>query len=152
VSRTIFSVRLVSLTVVTTRLCRHQGCSNRAKATLTFAYADRTAVLGPLAPARSAEGIDLCLAHCERLSAPRGWDVVRLPLDEPGQTTPLTPDLKALADAVRQAAGIAPASLAASSSRGVATTANVVTTGNVVTLAERRHLRVVADPVRRQAS
>jgi len=119
---------------VTTRLCRHQGCSNRAKATLTFAYADRTAVLGPLAPPRAAEGIDLCPAHCELLSVPRGWDVIRLPLDEPGTVAPATPDLRALADAVRRAAGIAPAPAAPAP--------------NVVTLAGRRHLRVVADPER----
>jgi len=130
---------LASLATVTTRLCRHQGCAHRAQATLTFAYADRTAVLGPLAPARSAEGIDLCPDHCSRLSVPRGWDVIRLPLDEPGAVAPASHDLRALADAVRQAAGIAPRLAEASAAPGV------------VTLAERRHLKVVADPGRAPA-
>jgi len=126
---------------VTTRLCRHQGCANRARATLTFSYTDRTAVLGPLAPPRAAEGIDLCPAHCERLSVPRGWDVIRLPLDEPGSVAPATPDLRALADAVRRAAGIATGPPAP-------TPGSAAPAPNVVTLAERRHLRVVADPGR----
>jgi hypothetical protein len=128
---------------VTTRYCRHQGCSARAKATLTFVYADRTAVLGPLSPNRAAEGIDLCPSHCHQLSVPRGWDIVRLPLDEPGVVTGPTDDLRALAASVRQAAGVT----AQRPSRPPVAAPQPVAS-NVVTLAERRHLRVVADPSR----
>jgi hypothetical protein len=118
---------------VTNRLCRHAGCSGRAKATLTFAYRDRTAVLGPLSPVRSPEGIDLCYSHCDHLSVPRGWDIVRLPLEAPGKVTS-TQDLRELADAVRAAAGVEPRP-----------GPPPPLPANVVTLAERRHLRVVAD-------
>ena len=75
-----------------------------AVATLTFVYADSTAVLGPLALRAEPGCYDLCRAHSQGLSAPRGWDVIRLPLDE-NQPTHSADDLMALADAVRQAAG-----------------------------------------------
>jgi hypothetical protein len=123
---------------VTNRLCRHQGCAGRARATLTFSYSDRTAVLGPLSPTRSVEGIDLCVDHCDNASVPRGWDLVRLPLEEPGVATGKHA-LRVLADAVRAAAGVAPAPAPAPPAP---------TPVNVVTLAERGHLRVVADPAR----
>jgi hypothetical protein len=70
--------------------------------TLTYVYADQTAVLGPLATYAEPHAYDLCLEHSERLSAPRGWEVLRLatgPID-PG---PSNDDLLALADAVREA-------------------------------------------------
>jgi hypothetical protein len=46
--------------------------------TLTYVYADQTAVLGPLATYAEPHAYDLCEAHSERLSAPRGWEVLRL--------------------------------------------------------------------------
>ena len=70
--------------------------------TLTYVYADQTAVLGPLATFAEPHAYDLCDVHSERLSAPRGWSVLRLAHDVP--TTPSTDDLVALADAVREAA------------------------------------------------
>lgn len=77
--------------------------------TLTFVYADRTAVLGPLSTYAEPHAYDLCELHSERLSAPRGWEVVRL-ITEPVDTGPSTDDLLALADAVREAARpVAPA-------------------------------------------
>src|SRR5665647_1327474 len=76
-----------------------------AVATLTYAYADSTAVLGPLALRAEPGCYDLCRAHAQGMSAPRGWDVIRLPLDE-NQPTHSADDLMALAGAVRQAAGI----------------------------------------------
>jgi hypothetical protein len=71
--------------------------------TLTYVYADQTAVLGPLATYAEPHAYDLCEAHSERLSAPRGWDVLRLARD-PADQGPSTDDLLALADAVREAA------------------------------------------------
>lgn len=65
-------------------------------------YADQTAVLGPLATFAEPHAYDLCDGHSERLSAPRGWEVVRLARDD--ETGPSTDDLLALADAVREAA------------------------------------------------
>lgn len=70
-------------------------------ATLTFAYADQQVVLGPLAVRADPVAYDLCLEHSRRLSAPRGWDVIRLPLDR-GVQQHDTDDLMALADAVRR--------------------------------------------------
>ena len=72
-------------------------------ATLTYVYSDQTAVLGPLATYAEPHAYDLCDAHSERLSAPRGWEVLRLAPD-PDAYGPSTDDLLALADAVREAA------------------------------------------------
>lgn len=85
-----------------TRRCSKTGCPRPAVATLTYAYADRAAVVGPLATYAEPHTYDLCLEHAERLTAPRGWDVVRLDGDysEPALAAD---DLLALADAVREA-------------------------------------------------
>ena len=72
-------------------------------ATLTYVYADSTAVLGPLATYAEPHGYDLCQEHSERLTAPRGWEVLRLAPD-PDALLPSSDDLEALADAVREAA------------------------------------------------
>lgn len=66
-------------------------------------YADQTAVLGPLATYAEPHAYDLCETHSERLSAPRGWEVMRLAPD-PAAHGPSNDDLLALADAVREAA------------------------------------------------
>ena len=70
-------------------------------ATLTFAYVDSTAVLGPLALRAEPGTYDLCRTHSRGLSVPRGWEVIRLPgdLDSPRASAD---DLMALADAVRR--------------------------------------------------
>jgi hypothetical protein len=70
---------------------------------LTYVYSDQTAVLGPLATYAEPHAYDLCDAHSERLSAPRGWEILRLARD-PDAGGPTTDDLLALADAVREAA------------------------------------------------
>ena len=68
--------------------------------TLTYVYRDSTAVLGPLAAYVEPHCYDLCAAHAQRLTAPRGWDVVRLPADPVAEQAD---DLEALANAVREA-------------------------------------------------
>ena len=70
-------------------------------------YAQSTAVVGPLATYAEPHCYDLCARHSARLTAPRGWEVVRLDVAEPPGPTP--DDLEALADAVREAAKPAPA-------------------------------------------
>ena len=77
-------------------------------ATLTYVYSDQTAVLGPLATFAEPHAYDLCDAHSQRLSAPRGWEVLRLAPDADA-FGPSTDDLLALADAVREAAQPVPA-------------------------------------------
>ncbi|WP_079110756.1 DUF3499 domain-containing protein [Streptomyces roseifaciens] len=85
------------------RRCSRTACGRPAVATLTYVYADSTAVLGPLATYAEPHCYDLCAEHSERLTAPRGWDVVRLALDS-GPARPSGDDLEALANAVREAA------------------------------------------------
>jgi hypothetical protein len=73
-------------------------------ATLTYVYADSTAVVGPLATHAEPHTYDLCEAHGARLTAPRGWEVVRYDPDPAQTRVSSKDDLEALADAVREAA------------------------------------------------
>jgi hypothetical protein len=78
-----------------------------AVATLTYVYADSTAVVGPLAAFAEPHSYDLCEGHARGLTAPRGWDLVR----HEGEFEPppaSADDLVALAEAVREAARPAP--------------------------------------------
>lgn len=121
------TVTLVSLA----RRCSRSPCGRPAVNTLTYVYADSTAVLGPLATYAEPHAYDLCAVHSERLSAPRGWEVIRLQGD-PRETGPSGDDLLALADAVREAARPAP----------VARVAPEDETGHEST--RRGHLRVLS--------
>nr|WP_281269616.1 DUF3499 domain-containing protein [Phytoactinopolyspora halophila] len=85
------------------RRCSRSACAQPAVATLTYVYADSTAVVGPLATYAEPHTYDLCAEHSERLVAPRGWEVIRLQPD-PEVSKPSSDDLLALADAVREAA------------------------------------------------
>jgi Protein of unknown function (DUF3499) len=69
-------------------------------ATLTFVYQDSTAVVGPLATISEPHSWDLCVIHAGRITAPRGWELVRHA--GPLPTHPDEDDLVALADAVRE--------------------------------------------------
>ncbi|MCW2711660.1 MAG: hypothetical protein JWR64_330 [Marmoricola sp.] len=84
------------------RRCSRTACGRPAVTTLTYVYADQTAVVGPLATYAEPHAYDLCDRHSERLSAPRGWEVLRLASDN--HQGPSSDDLLALADAVREAA------------------------------------------------
>ena len=64
-------------------------------------------MVGPLASYAEPHAYDLCDLHSERLSAPRGWEVLRLAAER--DTGPSSDDLLALADAVREAAQPRPA-------------------------------------------
>jgi len=76
-------------------------------ATLTYVYADSTAVLGPLATHPEPHSYDLCEEHAHRLTAPRGWEVVRL-ATEFVPAPPSPDDIEALAEAVREASKARP--------------------------------------------
>jgi Protein of unknown function (DUF3499) len=109
-------------------------------ATLTYVYADSTAVLGPLATYAEPHCYDLCQQHAGSLTVPRGWEVLRLAMpSQPPQPGP--DDLLALADAVREAAS-RPASPAAGQ-RAVhsALEAPAATEGT-----RRGHLRILREP------
>ncbi|CCH78395.1 conserved hypothetical protein [Nostocoides japonicum T1-X7] len=117
------------------RQCSRNACRRPAVATLTYVYADSTAVVGPLATYAEPHTYDLCAVHAESLTAPRGWEIVRLEGDyvEP---PPTHDDLLALADAVREA-GRAPVA------RAVPQPAEPV--AGVREVLRRGHLRVLTD-------
>jgi Protein of unknown function (DUF3499) len=85
-------------------------------------------VLGPLAAYVEPHCYDLCSAHADRLTAPRGWDVVRLPLGSPEDEEAAVDDLEALANAVREAS---------------APPAGAEPVGQGVEVGRRGHLRVL---------
>ena len=84
------------------RRCTRTGCARSAVATLTYAYADLMAVVGPLASFAEPHSYDLCEEHALRLTVPRGWEVVRHD-GEFAEPEPSVDDLTALAEAVREA-------------------------------------------------
>ncbi|WP_197746430.1 DUF3499 domain-containing protein [Mycolicibacterium tokaiense] len=88
------------------RRCCRPGCPHYAVATLTFVYSDSTAVVGPLATVREPHSWDLCVTHAGRITAPRGWELVRHAGPLPSH--PDEDDLSALADAVREGRGGVP--------------------------------------------
>jgi hypothetical protein len=69
--------------------------------TLTYIYADSTAVLGPLATFSEPHSYDLCEVHGKRLTVPNGWTVIK---EESSLSNngPSEDDLMAIADAVRE--------------------------------------------------
>jgi len=83
------------------RACSRVGCRSFAMMTLTYIYAESTAVVGPLATYSEPHAYDLCATHGERLKVPHGWNVIKQELtgNEPG---PTDDDLMAIADAVRE--------------------------------------------------
>ena len=85
------------------RACSRVGCRSIATMTLTYIYAESTAVVGPLATYCEPHAYDLCASHGERLKVPHGWNVIKQELtgNEPG---PSDDDLMAIADAVREVA------------------------------------------------
>ena len=122
------------------RWCSRTACSARATTTLTFDYPGQMVVVGPLSPAVDPSAYDLCPTHSDRMSAPQGWDVVRLPeLDR--TPAPPTDDLLALADAIREV-GLRHDDPQSPQSRAPSPPE---INDNVVVLAEKRHLRVIAE-------
>ena len=81
------------------RCCSRTACKHPPVYTLRYVYRDSTAVLGPLAAYVEPHSYDLCEKHAARLVAPRGWDVVRLPVET---VQDRADDLEALANAVME--------------------------------------------------
>lgn len=119
------------------RQCSKTTCVRPAASTLTYVYAEQTAVLGPLATYAEPHSYDLCEQHATRLTVPRGWDVVRIELPE-GHPRPPVDDLAALADAVREHRGSV-VHVEAGAREHPAPTATVTE------IARRGHLRVLRD-------
>ena len=151
-----FSHDNLSIVNVPRRCCR-PGCPHYAVATLTFVYGDSTAVIGPLAIAHEPHSWDLCVSHAGRITAPRGWELVRH--SGPLATNPDEDDLIALAEAVREGRGVAAGggpvngfhdsgalyngATAEAPATGVLTSAGQRPAGNG---RRRGHLRVLPDP------
>jgi hypothetical protein len=102
-------------------------------ATLTYVYADSTAVVGPLAAYAEPHSYDLCDIHASRFTAPRGWELVQLEFDA-ADLAPSSDDLEALANAVREAARPA-----------VAAGGEGEPSPDLVEIGRRGHLRVLRD-------
>jgi hypothetical protein len=77
---------------------------------LTYVYADSTAVLGPLSPMVEPHSYDMCESHAARLTAPRGWELIRIETEiDPVR---VSADMEALANVVRESAPREPATTA----------------------------------------
>lgn len=128
---------------MTSRRCSRTACSRPAVTTLTYVYADSTAVLGPLALQAEPGCYDLCPQHSHNMSAPRGWEVIRLPEADEAPAEHSVDDLLALANAVREV-GLSydPEPDAETGGRARGDHGG----SNVVELGRRRHLTVLADP------
>lgn len=118
---------------VRSRRCSRTGCQSSAVQTLTYVYGDSTAVLGPLATRAEPHSYDLCRQHSTSLSAPRGWEVIRL-IEPETSSEPSGDDLLALANAVREV-GLA------QDDRGPGPELS----DDVVEVGRRGHLRLLAD-------
>jgi hypothetical protein len=115
------------------RRCSRTACARPAVATLTYVYSDSTAVVGPLATYAEPHSYDLCEVHAHGLTAPRGWEVLRLDID--AERAVGIDDLEALADAVREAANPNPNPRPATEP------------DDQNEVGRRGHLRVLPDPI-----
>ena len=97
----------MALVVRTGRGCSRATCRAMATMTLTYIYADSTAVLGPLATFAEPHAYDLCEFHARKLTVPNGWSVIKEEISQSG-SGPTDDDLMAIADAVREAAATIP--------------------------------------------
>ncbi|MFC4602515.1 DUF3499 domain-containing protein [Rhodococcus kronopolitis] len=120
------------------RRCCRPGCKHPAVATLTYVYSDSTAVVGPLATIAEPHSWDLCDPHASRITAPKGWEMVRY---EGGfATSPDEDDLTALAEAVREAGRGERVHVESGAAERAVPVAAAPRTGR------RGHLRVLPDP------
>lgn len=131
------------------RQCSRTACGRPSVATLTYVYVQQTAVVGPLATYAEPHSYDLCAVHAGRLTAPKGWEMLRLPdVDVHAGPEALTEhpeadDLYALAAAVREQRD-APAPRGAPE-EPTSPTRPGAAEGGMTEVARRRHLRVLRD-------
>ena len=57
-------------------------------------------MLGPLSPVVEPHGYDMCEAHAGRLTAPRGWELIRIETEV--DPVGIAADMEALANVVRE--------------------------------------------------
>jgi len=113
------------------RDCSRAGCNSKATMTLTYVYAESTAVVGPLATFSEPHAYDLCLVHGTRLKVPHGWNVIKQEITG-AEAGPTDDDLMAIANAVREVAIKQPT-----------TPTGIVTTPTGPQIGRRGHLRSI---------
>lgn len=101
-------------------------------------------MVGPLATVAEPHSWDLCETHASRITAPKGWELVRY---EGGfsSSTPDEDDLTALAEAVREA-GLGERPRGDDSSQESRSGASAPSVPPTVRTGRRGHLRVLPDP------
>lgn len=72
-----YAVWGLELMSMSERECTKPQCHELAVGTLTYSYADATAVFGPLAETRVPQSFDLCQRHVDALVLPHGWQLIR---------------------------------------------------------------------------
>ena len=97
---TIEELLLYPQDVLSSRKCSRPLCGNPAISTLTYVYAQSTAVLGPLATFPEPHCYDLCDNHAKRLKPPHGWELVTLHPD-PASLRPTDEEIEDLASTIR---------------------------------------------------
>lgn len=121
------------------RVCSRAGCNLPAVKTLTYIYAQSTAVLGPLAMYAEPHSYDLCQSHSAKLTLPNGWTVNKLE-QESDQVGPSEDDLMAIANAVRE---VAQQQATQNTEMGQAGQAGQVNPGAQPEIGRRGHLRAL---------
>jgi hypothetical protein len=107
-------------------------------------YSDSTAVVGPLATVAEPHSWDLCDTHGSRITAPKGWELVRYE-GAFSSGTPDEDDLTALAEAVREA-GLGERGRNESRHDEPEDTPRAVAAPATARTGRRGHLRVLPDP------
>lgn len=123
------------------KACSRPGCHQRAIAQVIYAYRDLNVEVGPLGDDPPAGSYQLCPAHLERLSVPKGWQLIRRGKPKAGKLT--DQEIEALAQEIRRVGG-----LLGTVEEVEATEHSLSRRTNLVTLTSRAHLRVVADSSR----
>jgi len=113
------------------RTCSRTSCRLTATMTLTYNYADSTAVIGSLATFSEPHAYDLCEKHGESLTVPNGWNVIKASTT-PYENGPTQDDLMAIANAVREAG-----------SKEISTDTPPNSSSPATSLGRRGHLRAV---------
>ena len=129
----------MSTTTRSGRTCSRVSCRTLATSTLTYIYADQTALLGPIATFSEPHSYDLCEKHAARMTVPNGWKVIRQQPDAEA-VGPSNDDLMAIADAVREVAAFHAQELADQAQEERSHTASAH-----AAIGRRGHLRAVPD-------
>lgn len=101
-------------------------------------------MVGPLATVDEPHSWDLCELHASRITAPKGWELVRYEGGFPS-STPDDDDLTALAEAVREA-GLGDRGRAGDPTENRDGTSGKFPASPTARTGRRGHLRVLPDP------